>query len=77
MTHTHRPDQITAILKIVSSEFPAAMGDSLETYISGLEANQQTLPETTRRDPARLYWQGIKRQQNRRARALRKHNNYQ
>jgi hypothetical protein len=74
----NRPTQITTILNMVNAEHPADIGASLETYISSLEANQQIAPlGENASDPTRLYWLGVKRQQNRRLRALRKLNNYQ
>lgn len=75
---TDRPTQITTILNMVNAEHPVDMGASLETHIASLEANQQIVPPgKDASDPTRLYWMGIKRQQNRRERALKKLHNYQ
>ena len=80
MIQAIRPTEITAILKTIGSEHPADTGSSLEAYIASLEANQQTMPFSkgnSSHDPVWLYWHGVKRQQNRRERALRKQRNYQ
>lgn len=80
MTQANRPPQITEILKTVFMELPTDMAASVEEYVSHLEANQQDEPiisSSSMRDPTWLYWQGKKREQRRRERALKKINHYQ
>jgi len=73
-----RPSRIATILQTVSSQYPVDMGSALEAYIADLEASQQPIPSgKAPRDSASLYWHGVKREQQRRARSLRKQNNYQ
>jgi hypothetical protein len=74
-----RPDHIAAILKAVGSDHPSDTGASLEAYIADLEASQQVMPlhkAARSQDLVRLYWQGVKREQHLRQRALKKFNNY-
>ena len=73
-----RPDQIAAILKTIGESHSVDMAVPLEAYIADLEARQQAKPfRKSSQDVVKLYWQGVKRDQQHRARALRKQNNHQ
>ena len=72
-----RPDQIVAILKAIDEAHTVDTTAPLEVYIADLEARQQAIPlRKSSQDVVKLYWQGVKRDQQHRARALRKQNNY-
>jgi hypothetical protein len=75
-----RPAQISAILKRVDTDHPLDMGLFLEGYVSDLEAKQQAKPARrgiSSQEIEGRYWHGVKREQQHRARALRKQNNAQ
>ena len=72
-----RPAQIADILNTLEEDHPATMGNFLETYLSILEARQQPKHIDASKDPTELYWRGVRREQQRRARALNRKNNFQ
>ena len=75
-----RPAQIAAILKTIDADHPLDVGMFLEGYVSDLEAKQQAKPAhkgISSQEIEGRYWHGVKREQQRRARALRKQSNAQ
>jgi hypothetical protein len=83
MNQMTRPDQIDKILDKIDTQFPDEMGNTLETYISTLETNQQDVDfkDTTRWDPDKpSVWSQARveeRAKRRHERAARKRNDYQ
>ena len=84
MKHPDRPAQIDTILNTIRSDYPADVGDTLEAYISDLEAGQKAVlpaPDDTPswdpdNSPRWSHRRLAKREQHRRERALRKQNDY-
>jgi hypothetical protein len=75
-----RHAQITAIVKKIGSDHLLDMGMFLEGYGSDMEAKQQaksTHKGIVSQGIEGQYWHGTKREQQRRARALRRQNNAQ
>jgi len=71
-----RPIRIAKILEVVNSQFSGEADASLESYISKLEANQQTVSKAPTSTKS-LYWRSVRRQEERKARAQKKQNDFQ
>lgn len=83
MTQSDRPAQIVAFLNTMAANYPADIA-SLEAYIAGLEAGQQTVTANNilslwdpENPPEWSHQRTVERAKRRRERALRKLNNYQ
>ena len=73
-----RPSRITRCLEEVELHHSAEAVASLEAYLSELEANQQPVPfGKVAPSTTELYWRSVRREKERKARALRRQNNYQ
>jgi len=71
-----RPTSITRCLEEVEFHHSAEAMASLEAYLSVLEANQQPVPPgKVPVSSESLYWRSVRREEERKARALRKQNN--
>lgn len=83
MNQVTRPERIDTILTKIDAQYPYEMGNTLETYISNLETNQQGVDfkDTTRWNPDKPpVWSQARveeRAKRRHERASRKRNNYQ
>ena len=73
-----RPSRITKCLEEIALRHPAETMASLEAYLSELEAHQQPVPlGKVAHSSTELYWRSVRREKERKARALRRQNNYQ
>ncbi len=73
-----RPERIIAVLKDIAARYPAEAMAFLEAYLSELEANQQSVPPDKAPLPTESpYWRSVRREKERKARALRRKNNFQ
>jgi hypothetical protein len=72
-----RPSRIIRCLEEVELHHSAEVVASLEAYLSELEANQQPVPlgNKTKVSNESRYWHSVRREKERKARALRKQNN--
>lgn len=82
---TDRPPRIAAILKEITSQYPAEMGTALDSYIAEMEAKQQRAMPSGRgqiqsteinASPIWSYQRMLRREQQRKERALRKLHSY-
>lgn len=72
-----RPSRITRCLEEVALHHSAEVMVSLEAYLSELEAHQQPVPPGKAKvSTESRYWRSVRRENERRARALRKQDNY-
>jgi len=73
-----RPSRIVRCLEEVALRHPAEAVALLEAYLSELETNQQPVPPGQAKvSTESLYWRSVRREKERKARALRKQDSYQ